>query len=172
MSSHNEVLDGPKIKLDPANNPHGIVASGSRSSFSSCKESGGVSSSQPDSLYDTIEQMVSSAGMIRPAFLTAHEQIAANYGHVLALFYTVQIVRNKVVADSSIDTNDLIALNELSRDYSARAKGLHTALVSLYGLVDVDLVALSDDVAEAAEHIAIERAEWLFKKPGFSISDL
>jgi hypothetical protein len=172
MSYHNEVLDGPKIKLDPANNPHGIVASGSHGSCSSCKESGGVSSSQPDSLYDTIEQMVSSAGMIRPAFLTAHEQIAANYGYVLSLFYTVQIVRNKVVADSSTDTNDVIALNELSRDYAARAKGLHTALVSLYGLVDVDLVVLSDDVAEAAEHIATERAEWLFKKPGFSISDL
>ena len=171
MSSHNEMLDGPKIKLDPANNPHGIVASGSHGSCSSCKESGGASSSQPDSLYDVIEQMVSSAGMIRPAFFTAHEQIAANYGYVLSLFYTVQIVRNKVVVDSP-DTNDLIALNELSRDYAARAKGLHTALVSLYGLVDVDLVALSDDVAEAAEHIATERAEWLFKKPGFSISDL
>lgn len=171
MSSHNEMLDGPKIKLDPANNPHGIVASGSHGSCSSCKESGGASSPQPDSLYDVIEQMVSSAGMIRPAFLTAHEQIAANYGYVLSLFYTVQIVRNKVVVDSPY-TNDLIALNELSRDYAARAKGLHTALVSLYGLVDVDLVALSDDVAEAAEHIATERAEWLFKKPGFSISDL
>lgn len=171
MSSHNEMLDGPKINLDPANNPHGIVASGSRGSCSSCKESGGVSSSQPDSLYDTIEQMVSSAGMIRPAFLTAHEQIAANYGHVLALFYVVQIVRNKVAADSP-NPNDLIALNELSRDYSARARGLHTALVSLYGLVDVDLVSLADDVAESAHHIATERAEWLFKKPGFSISDL
>ena len=171
MSSHNEMLDGPKIKLDPANNPHGIVASGSRGSCSSCKESGGSSSPQPDSLYDVIEQMVSSAGMIRPAFLTAHEQIAANYGYMLSLFYTVQIVRNKVVVDSP-DTNDLIALNELSRDYAARAKGLHTALVSLYGLVDVDLVSLSDDVAEAAEHIATERAEWLFRKPGFSISDL
>lgn len=171
MSSHNEVLDGPKINLDPANNPHGIVASGSCGSCSSCKESGGVSVPQPDSLFDVIEQMVSSSHMIRPAFLTAHEQIAANYGYVLALFYVVQIVRNKVVVDSP-DANDLIALNELSRDYSARAKGLHTALVSLYGLVDVDLVALSDDVAEAAEHIATERAEWLFKKPGFSISDL
>lgn len=171
MSSHNEMLDGPKINLDPANNPHGIVTSGSHGSCSSYKESSGAASAQPDSLYDTIEQMVSSAGMIRPAFLTAHEQIAANYGYVLSLFYTVQIVRNKVVVDSP-DTNDLIALNELSRDYAARAKGLHTALVSLYGLVDVDLVALSDDVAEAAEHIATERAEWLFKKPGFSISDL
>ena len=153
MHLPSESFSTPKIKLCPTSNPHGIVPSG------------------PDSLYDVIEQMVSSAGMIRPAFLTAHEQIAANYGHVLALFYVVQIVRNKIVADSP-STNDVISLNELSRDYAARAKGLHTALVSLYGLVDVDLVALSDDVAEAAEHIATERAEWLFKKPGFSISDL
>ena len=153
MHLPSESFSTPKIKLCPTSNPHRIVPSG------------------PDSLYNVIEQMVSSAGTIRPAFLTAHEQIAANYGHVLALFYVVQIVRNKVVVDSP-DTNNLIALNELSRDYSARAKGLRTALVSLYGLVDVDLVALSDDVAEAAEHIATERAGWLFKKPGFSISDL
>lgn len=171
MSYHNEVLDDPKIKLDPANNPHGIVASGSHGSCSSCKESGGVSSSQPDSLYDTIEQMVSSAGMIRPAFLTAHEQIAANYGYVLALFYTVQVVRNKV-ASNDPSSADIVALNELSRDYAARANGLHTALVSLYGLVDIDLVALSDEVDTAAEQIAVERAEWLFGKPGFSIIDL
>lgn len=153
MHLPSESFSTPKIRLCDTNTPHGIVPSG------------------PDSLYDTIEQMVSSAGTIRPAFLTAHEQIAANYGHVLALFYVVQIVRNKVAADSS-NPNDLIALNELSRDYSSRARGLHTALVSLYGLVDVDLVSLADDVAESAHHIATERAEWLFKKPGFSISDL